>query len=53
MLLAAAREGRGRPADRLERPAPLSAAAPPRPRANPEDDLFEDPPLRLHQGGRP
>jgi ABC-type transporter Mla subunit MlaD len=58
MLLAAAREGRGRPADRTDRtdrarPAPLSAAAPPRPRSNPEDDLFEDPPLRLHQGGRP
>ena len=54
MLLAAAREGRGRPADRAERPrpAPLTAAAAPRPRANPEDDLFEDPPLRLHQGGR-
>lgn len=53
MLLAAAREGRGRPErpERAERPAPI-AAAPLRPRVNPEDDLFEDPPLRLHQGGR-
>lgn len=51
MLLAAAREARGRP----ERPihsAAIAQPAPLRPRANPEDDLFEDPPLRLHQGGR-
>ncbi|MDB5416718.1 MAG: hypothetical protein JWP50_137 [Phenylobacterium sp.] len=51
MLLAAAREARGRP----ERPiaaAAIARPAPLRPRANPEDDLFEDPPLRLHQGGR-
>jgi hypothetical protein len=48
-LLAAAREARARP----ERPVPIAAAAAPlRPRANPEDDLFEDPPLRLHQGVR-
>jgi ABC-type transporter Mla subunit MlaD len=56
-LLAAAREGRGRPADRLsdrapERPLRVEPL-PPLSRANPEDDLFEDPPLRLHQGGRP
>ena len=52
-LLAAAREGRGRPADRRAEPA--SEPLPPlsmRLRMNPEDDLFEDPPLRLHQGGR-
>jgi len=49
-LLAAAREGRGKP----ERPLTLEAApAEPRSRArSAEDDLFEDPPLRLHQGGR-
>jgi ABC-type transporter Mla subunit MlaD len=51
-LLAAAREGRGRPADRAPEP-PLRAEPPTlRPRPNPEDDLFEDPPLRLHLGGR-
>lgn len=59
-LLAAAREGRGRPEPRAEsRPAaraegrldPLPRLSL-NPRANPEDDLFEDPPLRLHQGGR-
>jgi hypothetical protein len=52
MLLAAAREARGRP----ERPASASTVAiaqpAPRLRANPEDDLFDDTPLRLHQGGR-
>lgn len=50
MLLAAAREARSRP----ERPAPAVAVAQPAPRlrANPEDDLFDDTPLRLHQGGR-
>lgn len=56
MLLAAAREGRGRPEPRPEsrpelRPAALST--PVRPRANPEDDLFVDPPLRMSLGGRP
>jgi ABC-type transporter Mla subunit MlaD len=56
-LLAAAREARTAPADRpltLERGAPEPAQAPrPRPRPSFEDDLFDDPPLRLHQGGRP
>jgi hypothetical protein len=50
-LLAAAREGRGRP----ERPARDEPPARPltlKPRANPEDDLFEDPPLRLTRGTR-
>lgn len=52
-LLAAAREARRperseRPerAERAERPASAARAR------NPEDDLFEDPPLTLHQGGR-
>jgi ABC-type transporter Mla subunit MlaD len=55
-LLAAAREGRGRPERPAERPAERAPRAAPvtlRPRPNPEDDLFEDPPLRLHTGGRP
>jgi len=49
-LLAAAREGRGRP----ERPLTLEPVqAQPRPRARSvEDELFDEPPLRLHQGGR-
>lgn len=54
-LLAAARDGRGRPERPAERSVERAARAEPltlRPRANPEDDLFEDPPLRL-QGGRP
>lgn len=53
-LLAAAREGRGRPGDPLERATPLVLGEAPaeRRRATVEDDLFEDPPLRLHQGGR-
>lgn len=58
-LLAAAREGRGRPPQNErppERPVerPLTAdVAPLRPRAaSLEDDLFDEPPLRLHQGGR-
>lgn len=53
-LLAAAREGRGRPADRPERPEPAVLRGVPaaRPLPSIEDDLFEDPPLRLHQGGR-
>jgi len=55
-LLAAAREGRGRPEARTEArsdppPEPLPRLSL-KPRANPEDDLFEDPPLRLNQGGR-
>ncbi|MFL5295714.1 MAG: DUF6468 domain-containing protein [Phenylobacterium sp.] len=53
-LLAAAREGRGR-SERPAKPVERAARAEPltlRPRANPEDDLFEDPPLRLQQGGR-
>jgi ABC-type transporter Mla subunit MlaD len=47
-LLAAAREARPQrtPEPRPEPPLTL------RPRMNPEDDLFEDPPLRLRQGGR-
>ena len=45
-LLAAAREGRAR----IERPVEAPASA--RARRNPEDDLFEDAPLTLHQGGR-
>ena len=52
-LLAAAREGRGRPADKPPARTPLAEPLTLRPRANPEDDLFEDPPLRLQQGGRP
>jgi hypothetical protein len=57
-LLAAARETRGAPAERpltLERDPPAAARQAPRPRPRPafEDDLFDDPPLRLHQGGRP
>ena len=54
-LLAAAREGRGRPERAAEKPAGRAELSEPltlRPRANPEDDLFEDPPLRLQQGGR-
>ena len=51
-LLAAARDARVRP-DRPERSERAAAKpAPARPRANPEDDLFDDPPLTLHQGGR-
>jgi len=53
-LLAAAREGRGRPPaapEEMSLRLPREALAI-RPRANPEDDLFEDPPLRLHTGGR-
>lgn len=52
-LLAAAREGRGRPGDALDR-APLVLGDFPaeRRRASVEDDLFEEPPLRLRQGGR-
>lgn len=52
-LLAAAREGRGRPEPRPEprRADPLPPLSL-NPRSNPEDDLFEDPPLRLHHGGR-
>jgi len=44
-LLAAARDARARP----ERPA---REARPLNRSNPEDDLFEDPPLRLPRGNR-
>jgi hypothetical protein len=55
-LLAAARDARAQPERplSLERDAPAAPQAP-RPRARPsfEDDLFDDPPLRLHQGGRP
>jgi hypothetical protein len=50
-LLAAARDARARP----ERPARDEPPAKPltlKPRANPEDDLFEDPPLRLTRGTR-
>ncbi|HEX3700291.1 MAG TPA: DUF6468 domain-containing protein [Phenylobacterium sp.] len=53
-LLAAAREARGAP----ERPlaiTPVSVSRPaPRPSARPslDDELFDEPPLRLHQGGR-
>jgi hypothetical protein len=50
-LLAAAREARTRP----ERPARDEPTAKPltlKPRANPEDDLFEDPPLKLTRGTR-
>ena len=64
MLLAAAREGRGRidPNPRLRAEArhdsrpelrPAALSNPPRLRTNPEDDLFEDPPLRVSLGGRP
>lgn len=49
-LLAAAREAR-RPEPR-ERPARAERTAPPTRSRNPEDDLFDDPPLTLHQGGR-
>lgn len=56
-LLAAAREGRAPPAERpltIDRDPPAAPQAPrPRPRPAFEDDLFDDPPLRLHQGGRP
>jgi len=51
-LLAAAREGRGRPEPRPEPKAEPLPRLSLKPRANPEDDLFEDPPLRLNQGGR-
>lgn len=52
-LLAAAREGRGKPERPLTLDDPPAAAASPRARRrNAEDDLFDDPPLRLHQGGR-
>jgi len=47
-LLAAAREARPQRAPEARPEPPLTL----RPRMNPEDDLFEDPPLRLHQGGR-
>jgi hypothetical protein len=50
-LLAAARDARARP-ERPERPAreerPLNLKF----RSNPEDDLFEDPPLKLPRGNR-
>jgi len=46
-LLAAAREGRGTPA----RPAAAAEPLMPRSRQTVDDDLFEEPPLRL-QGGR-
>jgi hypothetical protein len=47
-LLAAARDARARPERpvREERPPTL------KPRSNPEDDLFEDPPLSLTRGTR-
>ncbi|HSV03432.1 MAG TPA: DUF6468 domain-containing protein [Phenylobacterium sp.] len=47
-LLAAAREGRGTPARPVASPEPLVLRPPPR---SLEDDLFEEPPLRLQQGG--
>jgi hypothetical protein len=50
-LLAAARDARARP----ERPERLGREERPlslKPRSNPEDDLFEDPPLRLTRGTR-
>ena len=53
-LLAAARDGRGRP-EPAARPEPKADPLPPismRLRMNPEDELFEDPPLRMGQGGR-
>jgi ABC-type transporter Mla subunit MlaD len=57
-LLAAAREARAAPAERpltIDRNPAAAAPQAPRPRPRPafEDDLFDDPPLRLHQGGRP
>lgn len=50
-LLAAAREGRGKP----DRPLTIERAAEAPPRARPrtvDEDLFDEPPLRLHHGGR-
>ena len=54
-LLAAAREARGNPDRALTLDPPAAPAQAPRPRvrASVEDDLFDEPPLRLHQGGRP
>ncbi|THD79240.1 MAG: flagellar positioning protein PflI [Phenylobacterium sp.] len=54
-LLSAAREARGNPDRALAIEPPAPPATPPRPRvrASVEDDLFDEPPLRLHQGGRP
>jgi hypothetical protein len=49
-LLAAAREGRGRPGERAQ-PSPAGEVSPLRPRRSIEDELFEEPPLRLGQGG--
>jgi len=53
-LLAAARDARARP-DRAERPGrdePLSRPLTLKPRPSPDDELFEDPPLRLTRGTR-
>jgi hypothetical protein len=53
-LLAAARDARARP-ERPERPERPSREERPlnlKVRSNPEDDLFEDPPLRLPRGNR-
>ena len=55
-LLAAAREARVNPDRPLSMAASELAPAAPAPRsrlrASVEDDLFDEPPLRLHQGGR-
>lgn len=50
-LLAAARDARSRP-ERAVRDEPPARPLAPKPRPNPEDDLFEDPPLRLTRGTR-
>jgi ABC-type transporter Mla subunit MlaD len=50
-LLAAARDARSRP-ERPSRDEPPARPLNLKPRANPDDDLFEDPPLRLTRGTR-
>jgi hypothetical protein len=50
-LLAAARDARSRP-ERPVRDEPPARPLTLKPRGNPDDDLFEDPPLRLTRGNR-